>query len=64
MDKWLLDLETGSVMQVVPPDRYWYERKVHAEKGNYDVEQLADNPDFDVRIDMDLDPIHEGEYNG
>lgn len=60
-DKWLLDLESGSVMQVEPHDTYWYERKVHAEKGNYDVEELADNPDYDARIDMDMDDFKESD---
>ncbi len=42
----------------IPADKYWYERKQHAIKGNYDVEELADDPDFDLRIDMELEDIH------
>lgn len=59
-DTWLIDLESdGMVMQVVPKDTYWYMRKEHAEKGNYDVEDLSDSPDYDIRVDMDWDEIKE-----
>jgi hypothetical protein len=47
------------VITHVPADKFWYERKEHARKGNYDIEQLADDPDFDIRVDLDWSDIHE-----
>lgn len=45
----------------VPADKQWYYRNQAALRLHKDQSELEDEPDFDTHLEMDRDPIHEGE---
>lgn len=58
---YIVGQDRAAVTIIREPDPYFWERIAHAEKRGVDHHELGDEPDHDIRIDMDWSDIHEEE---